>query len=205
MFFVVVDQSQKIQNNEKQKQKFQQQLSFMLEAKSLGHGLYEISRNHEFMHDMYDIMKIGESKQQQLYFILFGDNGKASQQALSMLLFCYSNEINLTSYDKNGMNAIHYAAESGNYKLMQLIFSYFKDKNELINKIINIKKKDSYEMALHFAQKSKQNVAKGIEVILKDGYGIKDSKRFNVLYSIICKRLYRHHDGMCFFFFLFFL
>ena len=112
----------------------------MLEAKSLGHGLYEISRNEEFAHDMYDIMKIGQNKQQQLYFILFSVNSKASQQALSMLLFCYSNQINLTSFDDNGMNAIHYVCKSGNYKLAQLIFSCFEDKEELKTKTINITK-----------------------------------------------------------------
>ena len=100
----------------------------MLEAKSLGHGLYEVLRNHEFVKDMCDIMKITETnKQDQLYFIINSGNTSEAQQSLAMLLFCYEHEINWEKVDTNGLNIIHYVCQSGHFKLAQLIFAYLKE------------------------------------------------------------------------------
>lgn len=108
-------------------------LSFLLSAKQLGHGLYEVERQAEFIHDMNDILSITQNKPQQLFYIInAGNNGFKFQQQLSQLLFCYQKELDLIEYDARGMNTIHYICKSGNEKLADLIFSSFKNSKKLI-------------------------------------------------------------------------
>ena len=119
-------------------------------------------------------MKIGGNKQEQLLFTIHSGNGPAAQQALSMILFCYSNEIDLIKLDENGRNAIHYVCESGNYKLAQLVLSSFHRDKEKLKQIMAMGSKFfKSRIPLVFAAESKSK--KTVEVVLQYGFGIQDS------------------------------
>ena len=118
-------------------------LSFMAQAKTLGHGLYELERNYEFMKDMSNLNEITSNKQQQLYFIVHYGDSKDNQHALSRLLCCYGNEIDITATDSFGMSAIHYVSKFGYHKLAEILFLHLKDNKE-IKRCLNMKTKDLY-------------------------------------------------------------
>eukprot|EP01084_Bolivina_argentea_P165003 286760_1 len=105
-------------------------LDWMLEAKSLGHGLYEIERNSEFIFDIDKILSLRA-----------GDDGvydeddihKALRKAVSdgnendvAKLILNEAPINFMKMDENGKGLIHYAIEHGQKKIMKLLLDTVK-------------------------------------------------------------------------------
>ena len=121
-------------------------LSFMSEAKDLGHGLYEIERNSEFVHDLAEIMEITQNKQQELFLAVHSGDNEDAQRRLGRLVFCYQNNIDCSKLDKNGVHSVHYVLEEGNKKLAEILFDYIwaNYDNKEIKKLINTPTRNAY-------------------------------------------------------------
>ena len=126
-------------------------LNFMSDAKALGHGLYSVVRNAEFVQNVNKILEISHNKQEQLLMLIHSGNSSKNQQLLASLLFCYKNSLDFEAFDDNGLNCIHYLAKSGNDKLFDILVSCIGDdtnsKNniKILKKMLNMPAKSVYK------------------------------------------------------------
>lgn len=103
----------------------------------IGHGLYEITRNEEFVSDMTRIFDLSQDKFQQLLFNV--NSGATSELKTAQLLFAYSDELDLFRMDKSGMAPIHYACQKGLSKTLKLFLANVSNDSERLKKLINLK------------------------------------------------------------------
>ena len=99
-------------------------LTFLNEAKKYSHPLYSITRRENFVNDLTNILTIGKTKQEQLYFLIHSANDSpVSMNGLAQFLMNYVNEVDLGKLDEKGMNVWHYVAIIGNVKMLRLLLS----------------------------------------------------------------------------------
>ena len=120
----------------------------MSRAKAMGHQMYEIERNFEFISDMNSIFSMTSNKQHELLFSLNSGDSTQIREQLGQLLLSdaiidkennstTTNEIDLFKFDESGMAAIHYACRHDHHKMLELLLSFVpKDR---IQQYINLK------------------------------------------------------------------
>ena len=68
---------------------------------------------------MSNIISIANNKQEQLYFLVHS----GSIEFLSQFLLAYMDEIDLSKFDKNGLNVWHYVSKLGNVRMLRLLMN----------------------------------------------------------------------------------
>eukprot|EP01084_Bolivina_argentea_P104898 187804_1 len=127
-------------------------MDFMLRAKSLGHGLYEIERNKAFIDDVDQIMNIGSNDDNNIDKTVRNVVIKGDENALATLIL---NEapVNLMKTDKTKNGLIHYAVMNGHKKILKLMLHTAQSDgtDEEFVSFINMKGKSGCS-ALHLCQ-----------------------------------------------------
>eukprot|EP01084_Bolivina_argentea_P070304 127819_1 len=96
-------------------------LDWMLKAKSLGHGLYEIERNKDFIFDVNTIMNIGSSKDNaNTDKALANAVAKGDENEISTLILNES-PFDFMNLRLSGEGLIHIAVDSGNKKTVKFL------------------------------------------------------------------------------------
>ena len=72
----------------------------MQDTKRAVHTLYEVTRNGDFINDMSHIIRMATNKQDQVMFLVHSGD----VESLSQFLLAYMDEIDLSTFDKNGLN-----------------------------------------------------------------------------------------------------
>eukprot|EP01083_Nonionella_stella_P139374 425055_1 len=153
-------------------------LDWMLKAKSLGHGLYEIERNAEFIFDVNKIRHLAAKDDDNIDKSLREAIIKGNENALATLIL---NEapVDLMKIDKTKNGLIHCAVESKHKKMVKFLLDTVQsdESQEQFSKFINMIG-ESGETAIQKAQgKQTADVLrvllsyKEIDVNAKDEYG----------------------------------
>lgn len=112
-------------------------------AKHLGHQLYEIERNAEFINDMNRIFERTSDKQQELLFYINSGENTLLREKLGQLLMSDTdyNEIDLFKCDESGYASIHYACIKDHSSILSLLLSFLSNDIEKLSKYINLQSK----------------------------------------------------------------
>eukprot|EP01084_Bolivina_argentea_P070302 127817_1 len=126
-------------------------LDWMLKAKSLGHGLYEIERNKDFIGDVNTIMNVAgdaASIDKKVHEAVI----KGRHNELATLILNES-PLDLTMKSKT-LGLIHWAALYGHKKILKLLLDTMQSdaNHQEFEKFINMQSDGKMESALHICQ-----------------------------------------------------
>ena len=141
-------------------------LKLMVNDKKKRHKLYSITRQENFINDMYNIMKVSNGdKQQQLFFLVHSCKNASNSSRIKQLgqfLISYGKSVSLNKCDNRGMNSWHYCCKFNNFKMFKLFKSVTNsntdNNNKTLREALTVEcKNESKFCCIHFAMQNENS------------------------------------------------